>query len=101
VFLLPAFSCFWFGGRQLARVSREFTLPATLLGFFLLQCLAFTISSAGFYFPSGKFANPSWAVMLERSPHHLPGYFMARFWYVLPFVALFRLYSHRTDGSQC
>lgn len=102
VFLLPAFAALWFGGGQLTRVSQRYSMPATLLAFSVLQCVAFFISSGSFYFLSGKFANPSWAVMLERSAHYLPGYFMSGFWYVLLFVVLQRgvQYLHkRLDAS--
>lgn len=84
IFLLPAYSALWFAGRWYAqRHQFEWSslLPlaaATLVG--AAVCELF--SSGGFYFFSGRFAEPTFAAFIAQEMVYFPMYLQSLAFYV-------------------
>lgn len=84
VFLLPAYGALWFAGRWYAgryRFEWRTLAPlgaATLLGAAICELL----SSGGFYFFSGRFAEPSLAEFAARLVTYFPRYLQSLAFYV-------------------
>jgi hypothetical protein len=83
-FLLPAYGALWFAGRWYAgkyRFEWRTLLPlgaAALVGAALCELF----SSGGFYFLSGRFAEPSLAEFTGRLVTYFPGYLQSLAFYV-------------------
>lgn len=83
VFLLPAYSALWFAGRWYARrhsFAWRTLLPlatAVLAGAFVCELF----SSGGFYFFSGRFAEPTFAEFGARIVKYFPAYLQSVLFY--------------------
>ncbi|UAW97106.1 hypothetical protein KEM63_09685 [Halopseudomonas nanhaiensis] len=82
--LVPAYGALWFGGRLYARWHQDSvrslsTLAAVMAGSALV-CQLF--SSGGFYFFSGRYAEPTFVGMLERIAVYYPQYLSTMAFYV-------------------
>ncbi|HHM06181.1 MAG TPA: hypothetical protein ENJ19_10635 [Gammaproteobacteria bacterium] len=75
VFLVPAYAALWFAGRWYARRHRfEWRTLLPLVGAALAGAMACELfSSGGFYFFSGRFAEPSLAGFGARLVKYFPG----------------------------
>lgn len=84
VFLLPAYAALWFSGRWYAghhRFEWRTLLPlsaAALAGASVCELF----SSGGFYFFSGRFAEPAFAEFAGRLMTYFPGYLQSLAFYV-------------------
>ncbi len=103
VFQWPAFALLWMGGRSLAGSEGGLMQSGRIvLGFIVLQTLAFMLTSNSFYYLSGRFADPNFAELLERSARYYPGYLFAGLRYVvvaLVALQLFRFLRRRGEGE--
>lgn len=72
--LLPAFASLWLGGRWFARHYSEAPKALLSLVSLVLICafMAELLSSGGFYFFGGRFAEPSLAVFFQRILAYFP-----------------------------
>lgn len=83
-FLIPAYAAMWFAGRWLAGHYREdwrgaiHLIGATILGVIVCQL----VSSSGFYWFSGRFAEPSLSVFFTREMRFLPAYLQTTLFYL-------------------
>ncbi len=84
LFLLPAYGSLWFAGRWYARQYRfewRTLLPLTMAALGgAVACELF--SSGGFYFFSGRFANPTMAEFGAREIEYFPQYLQSLAFYV-------------------
>ena len=84
VFLLPAYSSLWFAGRWYAKHHQfelRTLLPLASAAFVgALACELF--SSGGFYFFSGRFAEPTFAEFGARLVKYFPAYLQSLAFYV-------------------
>lgn len=82
--LVPAYAALWFGGRMYARLHqdnlRSLPMLAGVMSVSALVCQFF--SSGGFYFFSGKYAEPTVLGMLERIATYYPQYLATMAFYV-------------------
>ena len=82
--LVPAYAALWFGGRLYARWHQDSlrSLPvlAGVMAVSALVCKLF--SSGGFYFFSGRYAEPTLAGMVERIAIYYPQYLTTLAFYV-------------------
>ena len=82
--LVPAYAALWFGGRLYARWHQDSlrSLPvlAGVMSVSTLVCQLF--SSGGFYFFSGRYAEPTFVGMLERIATYYPQYLATMAFYV-------------------
>lgn len=84
VFLLASYGVYWLTGRLFAHAYRfqiQTLIPLGLAGF-LGGAIGYFISSAGFHFLSGRFAEPSWSLMWDRYFERLPSNFENLFFYI-------------------
>jgi hypothetical protein len=74
VFLLPAYAALWFAGRRFAGHYRwQWSALLWLAGFALIgAAVSELLSSGGFYFLSGRFAEPSLAEFADRLALYFP-----------------------------
>lgn len=83
-FLLPAYSALWFAGRWYAgryRFAWRTLLPLVAAAFIgAVVCKLF--SSGGFYFFSGRFAEPTFAEFAGRLVRYFPRYMQSLAFYV-------------------
>ncbi|WP_068829897.1 hypothetical protein [Pseudomonas sp. BMS12] len=72
--LLPAYGALWLGGRLYARWHREQAVSLVTLALTVLVAalVCHLLSSGGFYFLSGRYAEPSLAGFLPRIGHYYP-----------------------------
>ncbi|MCM2330069.1 MAG: hypothetical protein NDI70_02115 [Pseudomonas sagittaria] len=72
--LLPAYAALWFGGRTYARLHRDaWSSLASLLACLLVSSVVcHLLSSGGFYFFSGRYADASLAGFLPRIVAYYP-----------------------------
>lgn len=84
VFLLPAYSALWFAGRWYAKRHQfEWRTLLPLAGAALLGAAACELfSSGGFYFFSGRFAEPTFAEFGTRLVKYFPAYLQSLAFYV-------------------
>ncbi len=84
VFLLPAYSALWFAGRWYAGQHR-FEWPTLLplaIGMLAGAAVCELFSSGGFYFFSGRFAEPTFAEFGTRLVKYFPGDLQSLVFYV-------------------
>lgn len=74
VFLVPAYSALWLGGRIYARLHqpRWHTLAYALAMLLIAAAVCQVISSGSFYYLSGRFADPSLSGLWERLVMYSP-----------------------------
>jgi hypothetical protein len=84
VFLLPAYGALWFGGRWYANRYRFewHTLMPLSIGVLVAAAVCELFSSGGFYFLSGRFAEPTFAEFGARLLKYFPPYLQALTFYV-------------------
>ncbi len=74
--LIPAYGSLWMAGQLYARWHRD--LPATVLPLALSvaggAAVCYLFSGGGFYFFSGREADPNWSGFLPRIAEYLPRY---------------------------
>lgn len=72
--LVPAYGSLWVAGRVYANCHRNELGTLLPLGLCLIAgaCVAYMCSGGGFYFFSGRYADPSIAGFLPRIAHYLP-----------------------------
>ena len=89
--LLPGYAALWFGGRLYAGWHREqassLLVLAPTVAISALVCQVFT--SGGFYWFSGRYAEPTFAGMLERLAHYYPSYLSTMAAYVAVAAVLY------------
>jgi len=84
IFLLPAYAALWFGGRWYAGQHRFawHTLPPLVAAAFAGAAVCELFSSGGFYFFSGRFAEPTVAEFAGRLMTYFPRYLQSLAFYV-------------------
>lgn len=84
VFLLPAYGTLWFSGRWYANQYRFKwrTLIPLSVGVLVGAAVCELFSSGGFYFFSGRFAEPSFAEFSVRLLKYFPPYLQSLMFYV-------------------
>lgn len=89
--LVPAYAALWFGGRLYAQWHQDNLRSVPVLGGVMavsaLVCQLF--SSGGFYFFSGRYAEPSFSGMLERIAVYYPQYLSSIAFYVAVAAVLY------------
>jgi hypothetical protein len=89
--LLPGYAALWLGGRLYAGWHREqassllVLVPTMMVS--ALVCQVFT--SGGFYWFSGRYAEPTFVGMIERLAHYYPSYLSTMAAYVAVAVVLY------------
>lgn len=82
--LVPAYGALWFGGRLYSQLHqnnlRSLPVLAGVMAVSALVCQFF--SSGGFYFFSGRYAEPTFFGMLERIAVYYPQYLSTMAFYV-------------------
>ncbi|MCB1936762.1 MAG: hypothetical protein KDF59_12555 [Nitrosomonas sp.] len=108
VFLLPAYASLWLAGRwyiQRHHYTWRTLMPLSLSMFAgLVLCELF--SSGGFYFFSGRFAEPTWLEFAERTFVYFPMYLESFMFYAglalivhMVFVAMLSLFHRSTANN--
>lgn len=94
-FLLPAYAALWFAGRWYARWYRFEWRTLRLLGSAALVAagLSELFSSGGFYFFSGRFAEPTLAEFAGRLLTYFPGDLQSLAFYVAITVVVHALFG--------
>lgn len=107
VFLLPAYSVLWAAGRWFAAHYQFSWRLLASLSFSLLigAVLCELLSSGGFYFFSGQFAETTFAEFWQREQHYFPLYLQSLLFYVstaavihILFVLVHKLRHPRIDA---
>jgi len=108
VFLLPAYASLWLAGRWYAQRHHYAwrTLMPLFLSAFSGLVLCELFSSGGFYFFSGRFAEPTWLEYAERTLVYFPMYLESFLFYAglalaihMAFIAMQQLVHRSTANS--
>ncbi|WP_286977061.1 hypothetical protein [Pseudomonas sp.] len=91
--LVPAYASLWFGGRLYARMHQDKFSSLLLLAVTVIisASVCYLFSGGGFLFFSGRYADPTLSMLLERFSVYLPRYLGTLAWYIGVAALLFVL----------
>lgn len=96
-----ALGAMWWMGRRVARLQTVNLRNAALAlaGWWLAASVAFLLTNGGFYWFSGRYAEPHWAEYIARASQYYLPYVTRSLPYVLVAAVLTAVWQARRDGA--